>query len=205
MQLESEEGRGSTFHFTLKLAINENRKRYINEDKVKHLSSFPGIRVMVAEDNAINMSIARRFLMKWGIEVKEAYNGKQAVDLFAQHSFDLVLIDLEMPEMDGITALGEIKKINPSVPAIAFTAAVYDNMRADLLSKGFMKSVLSSGPLPAALSTEFVFIKLQATQALISVSCILLREKEWRRRPLSMKQQRAGRLLISPLRYQQTQ
>ena len=135
LQLESEEGRGSTFHFTLKLAINENRKHYINEDKVKHLSSFPGVKVMVAEDNAINMSIARRFLMKWGIEVKEAYNGKQAVDLFSQHEFDLVLIDLEMPEMDGITALGEIKKINPAVPAIAFTAAVYDNMRADLLQK----------------------------------------------------------------------
>ena len=46
-----------------------------------------------------------------------------------------------MPEMDGITALGEIKKINPAVPAIAFTAAVYDNMRADLLAKGFMEFV----------------------------------------------------------------
>ncbi len=58
-----------------------------------------------------------------------------------QHQFDLMLIDLEMPEMDGITALGEIKKINPAVPAIAFTAAVYDNMRADLLRKGFMEFV----------------------------------------------------------------
>jgi CheY-like chemotaxis protein len=46
-----------------------------------------------------------------------------------------------MPEMDGITALGEIKKINPATPAIAFTAAVYDNMRADLLAKGFMEFV----------------------------------------------------------------
>ena len=43
--------------------------------------------------------------------------------------------------MDGLTALGEIKKINPAVPAIAFTAAVYENMRADLLSKGFMEFV----------------------------------------------------------------
>ena len=74
------------------------------------MSSFPGVKVMVAEDNAINMSIARRFLMKWGIEVKEAYNGKQAVDLFSQHSFDLILIDLEMPEMDGITALVRLKR-----------------------------------------------------------------------------------------------
>ncbi len=139
--LESEEKRGSTFHFTLKLQINENRKQYINEEKVKHLFSFPGVKVMVAEDNAINMSIARRFLTKWGIEVKEAYNGKEAVALFAKNHFDLILIDLEMPEMDGLTALGEIKKLNPAIPAIAFTAAVYENMRADLLSKGFMEFV----------------------------------------------------------------
>lgn len=141
LMLESEESRGSTFHFTLKLAINENRKLYINEEKVKHLAMFPGIKVLVAEDNAINMSIARRFLTKWGIDVKEAYNGKEAVELFGKHQFDLVLIDLEMPEMDGLTALGEIRKINPSIPAIAFTAAVYDNMRADLIQKGFREFV----------------------------------------------------------------
>ncbi len=135
LQLESEEGRGSTFHFTIKMTINENSKQYINEDKVKQLCMFPGVKVLVAEDNAINMSIARRFLTKWGIEVKEAYNGKQAVDLFSQHKFDLILIDLEMPEMDGVTALGEIRKINPAVPAIAFTAAVYDDMRADLCER----------------------------------------------------------------------
>jgi signal transduction histidine kinase/CheY-like chemotaxis protein len=139
--LESEEGRGSTFHFTLKLLINENRKLYINEDRVKHLTELTGVRVLIAEDNAVNMSIARRFLTKWGIEVKEAYNGKEAVDLFKHEPFDLVLIDLEMPEMDGLTALGEIRKINSKIPAIAFTAAVYDNMRDDLIKKGFMEFV----------------------------------------------------------------
>ncbi len=139
--LESEEGRGSTFHFTLKLEINENRKMYINEEKVKQLTEFTGVRVLIAEDNMVNMSIAKRFLTKWGIDVKEAYNGKEAVELFSKNEFDLVLIDLEMPEMDGITALGEIKKMNPKIQAIAFTAAVYDNMRADLIEKGFKEFV----------------------------------------------------------------
>lgn len=141
LMLESEEGKGSTFHFTLKLDINENRKMFINEDKVKKLTELNGIRVLIAEDNMVNMSIAKRFLTKWGIDVKEAYNGKEAVDLFSKNEFDLILIDLEMPEMDGVAALGEIKKINPAIPAIAFTAAVYDNMRADLLQKGFKEFV----------------------------------------------------------------
>ncbi len=56
-------------------------------------------------------------------------------------NFDLVLIDLEMPEMDGITALAEIRKVHPSIPAIAFTAAVYEDMRVDLMKKGFMEVV----------------------------------------------------------------
>ena len=135
--LNSEEGKGSTFYFTVELTINENRKLYIDEEKVKQLAIFKDVRVLIAEDNAANMSIARRFLTKWGIEVHEAVNGREAVDKFGGGSFDLVLIDLEMPEMDGITALAEIRKLNQTVPAIAFTAAVYDDMRADLIKKGF--------------------------------------------------------------------
>ena len=139
--LDSEEGKGSTFYFTVELAINENRKLYINEEKVKQLAVFENIRVLIAEDNAANMSIARRFLTKWGIEVHEAVNGREAVEKFREGPFDLVLIDLEMPEMDGITALAEMRKMNGAIPAIAFTAAVYDDMRMDLIRKGFMEVV----------------------------------------------------------------
>jgi signal transduction histidine kinase len=139
--LQSEEGKGSTFYFSLELEINENAKMYINDEKVKHLPAFNALRVLIAEDNFVNMSVARKFLTKWGIEVHEAVNGLEAVEKFRRGQFDLVLIDLEMPEMDGITALAEIRKLHPSVPAIAFTAAVYEDMRIDLLKKGFMDVV----------------------------------------------------------------
>jgi PAS domain S-box-containing protein len=135
--LESEEGKGSAFHFTVELKICENRKRYINEENGKHLDSLEGIRLLIAEDNPVNLSIAKRFLTKWGIKVIEATNGREALAQFKKGSFDLLLIDLEMPEMDGATALKEIRKINASIPAVAFTAAVYDNMQDDLLQKGF--------------------------------------------------------------------
>jgi signal transduction histidine kinase len=139
--LQSEEGKGSTFYFTAELEINENAKLYINDEKVKHLPVFENIKILIAEDNAVNMSVARKFLIKWGIEVHEAVNGLEAVEKFGKGSFDLVLIDLEMPEMDGITALAEIRKLDGAIPAIAFTAAVYEDMRIDLIKKGFMEVV----------------------------------------------------------------
>jgi len=137
LMLESEEGRGSTFHFTMELQINEGRKMYINDDRSRSFSSMDGIKVLVAEDNMVNLSVVKRFLMKWGIEVTDAHNGKIAVEKFSKGAFDVLLLDLEMPEMDGSTALKEIRKIDSEVPIIAFTAAVYDNMQQDLAEKGF--------------------------------------------------------------------
>ena len=116
-------------------------RMYISDGKSRELSQLTGVRVLIAEDNPVNMSIAKRFLTKWGIEVGEATNGREAVELFRKEHFHLMLIDLEMPEMDGATALREIRKFNSSIPAIAFTAAVYDNMQLDLLKKGFMDFV----------------------------------------------------------------
>lgn len=137
LTLESEEGKGSMFYFTLELRRNENRKLFINEDKARSLQMLTGVKVLIAEDNPVNLSVAKRFMSKWGIEVHEATNGIEAVDKFKTNHYDVLLIDLEMPEMDGATAVKEIRKLNNSIPAVAFTAAVYDNMQADLLQKGF--------------------------------------------------------------------
>ncbi len=135
--LKSEEGKGSQFAFTLELPINENRKVYITGKTDKVLTSLAGIRVLVAEDNEVNMAVIKRFLEKWGAEISEAENGRIAVNLFTRGGFDLLLFDLEMPEMDGATALKEVRKMDNDVPIIAFTAAVYENMQIDLKEKGF--------------------------------------------------------------------
>ncbi|MFM9910845.1 MAG: ATP-binding protein [Chitinophagaceae bacterium] len=137
LKLESEEGKGSTFHFTIELPINANRKLYINEGKALQLSTLEGVHILLAEDNPVNMAVAKRFLQKWGISVTEAVNGREAVEKFKPGFFDLLLIDLEMPEMDGAAALKEIRKVDSNVPILAFTAAVYDNIHADLIQKGF--------------------------------------------------------------------
>lgn len=138
LMLKSQEGKGSEFFFSIELRINQDSKLYIEEDQSKRLTSLEGVRILIAEDNKINMSIAKRFMNKWGIVVEEAVNGKEAVERFRLGTYDLMLIDLEMPEMDGPSALKEIRRFNKTVPAMAFTAAVYDNMENDLMKKGFV-------------------------------------------------------------------
>lgn len=137
LKVHSEPGKGSDFYFSLDLKIAKDQKAYVNEEKLRELINLGGLRILLAEDNPINMIVAKRFLQKWNVEVIEALNGLQAVELFQQHVFDLLLIDLEMPEMDGAQAVSAIRRKNTQIPIVAFTAAVYEDMHNDLLHKGF--------------------------------------------------------------------
>lgn len=155
LQAQSEEDAGSTFFFTLKFKITTQQKSYVDEDTLKGLSGLDGTKVLLAEDNPINMMVAKRFLEKWNVEVIEAENGLKAVELFYQHQPDVLLIDLEMPEMDGAQAVAEIRKTHPFIPITAFTAATYDNIREDLLNKGF------NGYLPKPFKPEELHRKIE--------------------------------------------
>jgi signal transduction histidine kinase/CheY-like chemotaxis protein len=136
LKVTSEPGKGSTFYFTLDLAFQQSAitTPIEKKDGVKKLH---GVKILLVEDNAVNMNIARRFLLSWGASLVMAENGRIAWDLFRQHPFDLLLIDLEMPQMDGKTLLRNVREINKEIPAIAFTAAVYENMYDDLQKHGF--------------------------------------------------------------------
>jgi signal transduction histidine kinase/CheY-like chemotaxis protein len=137
IKVESEKGKGSNFYFTIDLDLYLSNKSFVNEKVMSSLVSLENMKVLIAEDNQINMLVARKFLKKWSIVPKEALNGIEAIDKFKQEDFDVLLIDLEMPEMDGYETIKEIRKINTHIPVIAFTAAVYDDMQTDLIGKGF--------------------------------------------------------------------
>jgi signal transduction histidine kinase/CheY-like chemotaxis protein len=137
LKVESIVEKGSRFFFTIPIRVIQSKKSFINETTLKQLRPLKGIQVLLAEDNKINMLVARRFLNNWNVNIKEATNGLEAVELFKSNSFDLILMDLEMPVMDGYEAMAEIRKVNINIPAIAFTASVFDNMKTKLLSAGF--------------------------------------------------------------------
>ena len=137
LKASSEPSQGSEFYFTIEMKVNKAQQAYVDEEKLKELINLEGLRILLAEDNPINMIVAKRFLQKWNVIVDEAVNGKQAVELFKKNEYDLLLVDLEMPEMDGAQAVAAIRELKVDVPIVAFTAAVYDDMYADLLKKGF--------------------------------------------------------------------
>lgn len=135
LQIESEYQKGSTFWFDAVLEINKTV--VTQEVEIINAKDLHGVKVLVAEDNKINRMVLLTFLKKWNVQFTETVNGLHALEEFNKNAYDLILMDLEMPEMDGYTAIKEIRKVDSLIPVIAFTAALYDNMGADLTNKGF--------------------------------------------------------------------
>jgi signal transduction histidine kinase/CheY-like chemotaxis protein len=136
LDVESVEGNGSIFSLTINFPIN--KKNIVSNDSIESkILSIKDKKILLAEDNPVNMMVAKMMLQKWGVIVTEAANGKIGVEKCKEDTFDLILLDLEMPIMDGRTALKEIRDFGITTPIIAFTAGLYDNMEADLLNKGF--------------------------------------------------------------------
>lgn len=136
LQLKSALGDGSTFFFTLDFETETPSQNDAAEPVSFGEKDIKGIRVLIVEDNEINASILRSFLNRWKMPVKEAATGVHALELLKYHRFDLIFMDLEMPEMNGYTALGRIREMGISVPVLAFTATLLEDMDT-LIDAGF--------------------------------------------------------------------
>ncbi len=100
------------------------------------IPSFVEASILLAEDNALNQEVAQQMLEKTGARVTLAHNGLQAVEKVQAESFDLVLMDLQMPVMDGFQAAREIRAIHPELPVIAVSAAVMEADRENSRNAG---------------------------------------------------------------------
>jgi CheY-like chemotaxis protein len=112
-------------------------------EPVPTLSEKYPLKILLAEDNPINQQLAALILTKMGYEPVTAVNGKEALDLLHEMEFDLVLMDINMPEMDGLEATRIIRATLASQPVIiAITANATPKDREECLSKG-MNAFLS--------------------------------------------------------------
>ncbi len=124
--VESELGEGSTFAFTMKTV--EGFESDLEEVETKKTTEYsvPSLKVLLAEDNDINQLIATEILAGMGVHVTIANNGLEAISTFESGEFDLILMDIQMPTMDGLTAAMKIRQsAHPkakAIPIIAMTA-----------------------------------------------------------------------------------
>jgi len=156
--LESQAGLGATFHFTGRFGIagpsDANRERRPTDTASSAVGALPPppgktpkpLRILVADDNQVNRKVAAAILEKRGNVVIMAQNGLEAVAATAGEAFDLVLMDVQMPEMDGFEATARIRErertTGAHVPIIALTAHAMKGDREKCLAMG-MDSYLS--------------------------------------------------------------
>ncbi len=128
ISIESEPGKGSIFSFILTFGISEKKSQSTSADIPESFIGLEGKKILVAEDNKINFFVANKFLTSWGIIVTHAENGQLALNLLEKETFDLILMDLHMPVMDGIEATRIIRQSDDpkikDIPIVALTAAI---------------------------------------------------------------------------------
>ncbi|WP_152973896.1 tetratricopeptide repeat-containing hybrid sensor histidine kinase/response regulator [Zhouia amylolytica] len=133
--LESELGKGSRFSFTIKFDYNEGD---IIENVYEELPSILGFKnkVLIVEDNKINQIVTQSILQKVKFKCKIVSDGQEAVEILKKEHFDLVLMDLNMPNMNGMEASKLIREFNKNVPIIALTALQIDEIQSDIYEYG---------------------------------------------------------------------
>jgi PAS domain S-box-containing protein len=128
IKVESEPDKGSSFIFNLYFGIPEKQVSGSMSGDSETFKGLEGKKILVAEDNKINFFVANKFLLGWGMIVSHAENGQLALEMIEKEEFDLILMDLHMPILDGIEATRIIRNSEKpkikNIPIIALTAAI---------------------------------------------------------------------------------
>ena len=137
IHVNSKLGEGSTFFFQQEFKLGVNKPveitSIVDEDSDTILT---GKNVLLVEDNTMNIMVAEKFLKKWGLKLDHAENGKVAVEKVERKDYDLILMDLQMPEMDGYQATSEIRTFNKVVPIVALTASALIRVQEKVIASG---------------------------------------------------------------------
>lgn len=140
ISVESTLGKGSTFSFELTFQKSVKKQSHQHIGPVVEFTSLAGNKVLLVEDNEINVMVASKFMQKWDLEIDYAVTGAEAVEKVKENHYDLVLMDLQMPVMDGYTASKVIRNFPDErfkkLPIVALTASVLAEINRKVLAAG---------------------------------------------------------------------
>ena len=160
--VESEPDRGSTFQFTILAESAKGKyqdlKETSNDTAYKNLSEQNPLAIMVAEDSPINQKVIVKMLMKMGYRPDAVADGREVLQVLKIRHYDLILMDINMPEMDGVTATMEIRKLWPATEQpciVAVTAFAMESDRETCLEAG-MNDYIAKPVLKKDLETILI-------------------------------------------------
>jgi CheY-like chemotaxis protein len=140
LEVSSEEFKGSTFSFSNRYELPQVKLSPVELPVSKGLKQLEGIRILVAEDNAINQFLILRILKSWNTQADVVENGQEAIDRLKAEDYNIVLMDTFMPVMNGLEAIKLIRQGEvpgkENIPIITFSAAVMEQDRQTALEAG---------------------------------------------------------------------
>ncbi|MBD64745.1 MAG: hypothetical protein CME62_06035 [Halobacteriovoraceae bacterium] len=140
---ESTLGAGTTFSFWVKsFDKNMHASGIDGLDDSSKAKELKDLRILVVDDSKDNRIIIRTYLRAVGIEVLEATNGREGVSVALENDCHMILMDIQMPVMDGYTALSELQKTNYDQPIVAFTAHAFSEEKSRCLEAGFSEYIV---------------------------------------------------------------
>ena len=161
IELKSQQGKGSVFSFAIQFNIYKGR--IIPGSVHNAINSLGSLNILIAEDNPINALLLVKLLTKWNAKSVVTHNGREAIDKLADNAFDVILMDLHMPVMDGYQATLFIRSlidpVKAGIPIIALTASVSHNIH-DKIKEAGMHDYLSKPFQPASLYQKLELLNL---------------------------------------------
>lgn len=135
--VSSEDGKGSAFTVALPMRIASSKEKDVIEKEAGKKSDLHGLEILIVDDEPFNLMLAEIILIKYGAHISVANNGRVALEKIEMQSFDIVLADLHMPEVDGYMLANKIREQYIQVPLIALTANVMQNDLEKIRQSGF--------------------------------------------------------------------
>ncbi len=156
IQLESELNEGSKFSFEI---VFDKAQKIINEsDSLNQNLELAGKKILIAEDNTVNIFLIKRLCQKWKVDYSIVENGLDALNAVKSNDFDLILMDINMPIMDGYESTREIRKLadpkKSNIKIIALTATADEDIDKAIIDSGMNDAVLKP------FDTDFLYQKL---------------------------------------------
>jgi CheY-like chemotaxis protein len=155
----SSPGKGSRFQFSMVLqeGVKTDPSSVSTTTKVvpKSNERFQNKVILLAEDNVFNANIARRFITGWGAQLEIVVDGRQALEFVSRRKYDLILMDVQMPVLDGFACTRKIRKHFKDIPIIAITASPRNEIISEIMACG-MNDFVSKPFKPNELRTKLL-------------------------------------------------